>query len=85
MYKAWDFLWNRFCLVQHSLIFQPLSTFSTSKYKHSSAKMSEPSKQTRPLYFWRETDPKTGWLSQWYFCPFKDDKNPAIVYETAEQ
>ncbi|KAL6798189.1 DUF1768 domain-containing protein [Trichoderma sp. SZMC 28012] len=46
--------------------------------------MAESSKQTRPLYFWRETDPKTGWLSQWYFCPFKDDKNPAIVYETAE-
>ncbi|KAL7914173.1 hypothetical protein GGI35DRAFT_439629 [Trichoderma velutinum] len=46
--------------------------------------MSESSTKAQPLYFWRETDPKTGWLSQWYYCPFKDDKNPAIVYETAE-
>jgi len=34
------------------------------------------------LYFWRETDPKTGWLSQWYPCAFTD--NDGVVYKTAE-
>ncbi|KJK83781.1 hypothetical protein H634G_01014 [Metarhizium anisopliae BRIP 53293] len=37
-----------------------------------------------PVYFWRDADTETGWLSQWYYCPFTDDKNPKIVYETAE-
>ncbi|KND87557.1 Uncharacterized protein TOPH_07832 [Tolypocladium ophioglossoides CBS 100239] len=37
-----------------------------------------------PLYFWRETDPATGWLSQWYYCPFRDDEDPSRVYDTAE-
>ncbi|KAL7936374.1 DUF1768 domain-containing protein [Trichoderma chlorosporum] len=46
--------------------------------------MSQPSTEAQPVYFWRETDPRTGWLSQWYYCPFKDDKNPPNVYETAE-
>lgn len=38
-----------------------------------------------PIYFWRETDSETGWLSQWYYCPFKDDKDPSKTYKTAEQ
>ncbi|KAL2757731.1 hypothetical protein ACRALDRAFT_1068247 [Sodiomyces alcalophilus JCM 7366] len=37
-----------------------------------------------PVYFWRETDPTTGWLSQWYYCPFRDDEDPNKVYFTAE-
>ncbi|KAH7131420.1 hypothetical protein B0J13DRAFT_562564 [Dactylonectria estremocensis] len=37
-----------------------------------------------PLYFWRETDSETGWLSQWYDCPFKDDEDPKKTYKTAE-
>ncbi|KAK4136791.1 DUF1768-domain-containing protein [Trichocladium antarcticum] len=36
------------------------------------------------LYFWRETDPATGYLSQWYPCAFTDDTDPSIVYQTAE-
>ena len=37
-----------------------------------------------PVYFWRETDPMVGYLSQWYYCPFKDDKEEK-TYKTAEQ
>ncbi|KAL2198969.1 hypothetical protein P885DRAFT_58379 [Corynascus similis CBS 632.67] len=37
-----------------------------------------------PVYFWRETDPVTGYLSQWYPCAFSDDKDPSIIYQTAE-
>ena len=48
--------------------------------------MAEPmSQKDEPVYFWRESDPTTGWLSQWYYCPFRDDKNPELVYDTAEQ
>ncbi|OAA40526.1 protein T24A6.7 [Beauveria brongniartii RCEF 3172] len=36
-------------------------------------------------YFWRESDPELGWLSQWYDCPFRDDENPERIYQTAEQ
>ncbi|KAL7941217.1 hypothetical protein V8C42DRAFT_335664 [Trichoderma barbatum] len=46
--------------------------------------MAESSNQNEPIYFWRETDSQKGWLSQWYYCPFKDDENPKIIYETAE-
>ncbi|KAH0489638.1 hypothetical protein TgHK011_010057 [Trichoderma gracile] len=46
--------------------------------------MAESSDQSEPVYFWRETDPQTGYLSQWYYCPFRDDKDPNIIYETAE-
>ena len=37
------------------------------------------------VYFWRETDKTTGWLSQWYYCPFRDDEDPNRTYSTAEQ
>ncbi|KAM5354395.1 hypothetical protein ACJ41O_001044 [Fusarium nematophilum] len=38
-----------------------------------------------PVYFWRETDPETGYLSQWYQCPFRDDEeDPKKTYKTAE-
>ncbi|KAH6651140.1 hypothetical protein F5144DRAFT_589433 [Chaetomium tenue] len=42
------------------------------------------SDDTSPVYFWRETDPQTGYLSQWYACAFTDDTDPTIVYPTAE-
>ncbi|KAK1755176.1 hypothetical protein QBC47DRAFT_382960 [Echria macrotheca] len=35
-----------------------------------------------PLFFWRETDPSTGWLSQWYQSDFTD--SDGIVYKSAE-
>ena len=38
-----------------------------------------------PVYFWRETDPATGYLSQWYYCPFRDDEDEKKTYKTAEQ
>jgi hypothetical protein len=37
------------------------------------------------IYFWRESDPIHGYLSQWYYCPFTDKDDPSVVYETAEQ
>ncbi len=35
------------------------------------------------VYFWRETEPETGYLSQWYPCAFTDEEG--TVYKTAEQ
>jgi hypothetical protein len=37
------------------------------------------------ILFWRETDGTYGYLSQWYYCPFKDKDDPSKIYETAEQ
>ncbi|KAF4453953.1 hypothetical protein F53441_3478 [Fusarium austroafricanum] len=37
-----------------------------------------------PVYFWRESDPETGYLSQWYYCPFRDDEDEKKTYKTAE-
>jgi len=44
---------------------------------------STPPSTSTALFFWRETDPHTGWLSQWYPCAFTDDDG--VVYKTAEQ
>lgn len=38
-----------------------------------------------PVYFWRESHPELGYLSQWYYCPFKDPEDPTKTYKTAEQ
>ena len=46
---------------------------------------SEGSGDDGPVYFWRETHPETGYLSQWYACPFHDREDRSIVYKTAEQ
>ncbi|KAL2683115.1 hypothetical protein Neosp_007580 [[Neocosmospora] mangrovei] len=43
------------------------------------------SSSSNPLYFWRETDPVSGYLSQWYYCPFRDDGDEKKTYKTAEQ
>lgn len=45
-------------------------------------KLQDPSLPS-PLYFWKEADPKTGYLSQWHHCPFTD--NDGKTYKTAEQ
>ncbi|KAK3694292.1 hypothetical protein B0T22DRAFT_477052 [Podospora appendiculata] len=37
---------------------------------------------TSPLFFFRENDPETGWLSQWYPSVFTD--GDGVVYKTAE-
>ncbi|KAL2131566.1 hypothetical protein VTI74DRAFT_4890 [Chaetomium olivicolor] len=37
-----------------------------------------------PVYFWRDSEPEGGYLSQWYPCAFSDDADPSIVYPTAE-
>lgn len=58
---------------------------SASEYRPSSIMPKSSANQSQPIYFWRESDSHTGWLSQWYYCPFKDDKNPELIYETAEQ
>jgi predicted NAD-dependent protein-ADP-ribosyltransferase YbiA (DUF1768 family) len=44
-----------------------------------------PSSDPGPVYFWRETDPEVGYLSQWYYCPFRDDQDEKKTYKTAEQ
>ncbi|KAJ2891179.1 hypothetical protein MKZ38_000776 [Zalerion maritima] len=31
------------------------------------------------VYFWRDTDVRTGWLSQWYQCAFEDDEGRAFA------
>jgi len=38
-----------------------------------------------PVYFWRETGDDRGFLSQWFYSPFPDPKNPDKIYKTAEQ
>ncbi|TPX16577.1 uncharacterized protein E0L32_003871 [Thyridium curvatum] len=43
-----------------------------------------PEAQDGPVYFWRETHPLTGYLSQWYACPFRDPGEPSKTYKTAE-
>jgi hypothetical protein len=43
------------------------------------------SSDSGPVYFWRESNPEVGYLSQWYHCPFLDDKDEKIKYKTAEQ
>ncbi|KAK3903055.1 hypothetical protein C8A05DRAFT_33222 [Staphylotrichum tortipilum] len=42
------------------------------------------SSSSSPVYFWRDSDPLTGYLSQWYPCAFSDDADPSIIYPTAE-
>ncbi|KAF3352626.1 13 kDa ribonucleoprotein-associated protein [Verticillium dahliae VDG1] len=37
-----------------------------------------------PVYFWRETDPASGFLSQWAPSPFPHPANPSLVFRTAE-
>lgn len=66
----------KFCFIN-----QVISVSFSYEY---TATMSE-SRQDQPVFFWRETDSHTGYLSQWYYCPFRDDKNPDRIYETAEQ
>ena len=39
---------------------------------------------TDAVFFWRETHPDTGYLCQWYACPFRDGDNPNLIYKTAE-
>jgi len=46
---------------------------------------SSSSSSSSPVYFWRESDPLTGYLSQWYPCAFSDDADPSVIYPTAEQ
>ncbi|KAL1841589.1 hypothetical protein VTJ49DRAFT_6899 [Mycothermus thermophilus] len=62
-----------------------------SKRKPTKTKMSTQVSQpeasgssSSPVYFWRDADPLTGYLSQWYPCAFTDDEDPSIVYRTAE-
>lgn len=38
-----------------------------------------------PVYFWRESHPELGYLSQWYYCPFQNPEDPSKTYKTAEQ
>lgn len=43
----------------------------------------DPTDPTTPLYFWRETDTSTGYLSQWYPRPMTKP-GTKIIYKTAE-
>ncbi|KAI0436248.1 DUF1768-domain-containing protein [Xylaria telfairii] len=59
-----------------------------SKKTSTSASPSTPSSSTASsdtIYFWRQTEPTTGYLSQWYTsAPFRDRADPAKIYATAE-
>lgn len=46
--------------------------------------MSEKPMSEKPVYFWRETEGDSPWLSQWHVCPFYDD-DYKFIYHTAEQ
>ncbi|KAL2270870.1 hypothetical protein VTJ83DRAFT_241 [Remersonia thermophila] len=66
-------------------------TSSKRRFRVSKQKPTKPKIPTQasgssssPVYFWRDTDPLTGYLSQWYPCAFTDDEDPSIVYRTAE-
>ncbi|KAG7143627.1 N-glycosidase like protein [Verticillium longisporum] len=37
-----------------------------------------------PVYFWRETDPDSGFLSQWAASPFPHPADPSLFFRTAE-
>lgn len=39
----------------------------------------------RGVYFWRESHPQLGYLSQWYWFPMRDSQDQSKVYYTAEQ
>ncbi|KAI1810580.1 DUF1768-domain-containing protein [Poronia punctata] len=65
------------------------------KHKHPSKKTTTPttttpspdassssSSSSTPLFFWKPTEPETGYLSQWYVQPFRDSSNK--TYPTAE-
>ncbi|KAK3394486.1 hypothetical protein B0H63DRAFT_532671 [Podospora didyma] len=43
---------------------------------------SSTSSSSNPIYFWRDIEDQTGWLSQWYPCAFTDDAGR--LYKTAE-
>ncbi|KAI8630600.1 DUF1768-domain-containing protein [Xylariaceae sp. FL1651] len=43
-----------------------------------------PADPNSPLYFWRPTEPATGYLSQWYALPFRDRADRSKIYPTAE-
>lgn len=45
---------------------------------------SSSSTQSGAIFFWRETEPETGWLSQWYQCDFTDEDGE-IRFKSAEQ
>lgn len=47
--------------------------------------MNPQAEDTSPIYFWRETHPETGYLSQWFNDPFHDPNEPSKIYKTAEQ
>ncbi|KAF5018707.1 hypothetical protein F66182_9321 [Fusarium sp. NRRL 66182] len=48
------------------------------------ASSSSSSSDSGPVYFWHETDPDLGYLSQLYHYPFRDDKDEKTIYKTAE-
>lgn len=62
---------------------QKRSTTTVTATASNSDTMADSSSQ--PLYFWRETHPETGYLSQWYASTFRDDQDPSVGYKTAEQ
>ena len=87
-------------MTHYSLLPKPQITMAPSKRNNAKkpanrASESNPAKKRptgksslitdRAVYFWRETDPDYGFLSQWYYCPFTDPDDESIVYFTAEQ
>ncbi|KAI3331702.1 DUF1768-domain-containing protein [Xylariaceae sp. AK1471] len=43
-----------------------------------------PSDPNSPIYFWRPQETTTGYLSQWFPLPFREETDPSKIYLTAE-
>ena len=61
-------------------------------YPTSAVQMSTSSlHDSEPIYFWRETEPEYGFLSQWFNAPFQapspgtDQGHEAMAFNTTEQ
>lgn len=70
---------------QHKVTKRAKSTRSKTAASKAQAPIMADASSPSPVYFWRETEPSTGYLSQWYPCAFTDDADPSIIYPTAEQ
>lgn len=63
---------------------RPTASSSTSTSQtEATQEVANTNPSKRPLFFWRETELVTGWLSQWYLCDFTDPDG--VIYHTAEQ
>ncbi|KAM0271911.1 hypothetical protein ACHAQH_008913 [Verticillium albo-atrum] len=56
----------------------------TTKHNVAKAYQAPSPLPATPIYFWRESDPESGFLSQWAPTPFPHPTDSSIVFKTAE-